>query len=124
LAQASPPRDADDIDADDRQTDARFADDADNRQTDARFADDAGERDDFASDLTEARDDAEDDAPRYAPRYAEAQPARAYDRSGYGNVPDAYRPNAYWVDAGDAPPGPRLVRGRDGHWYLLLYSGR
>ena len=89
------------------------------RVADARIADDVGERDEFASDAADERDDAGDDAPRYAPRYADATPPRAY-----GNVPDAYKPGAYWVDANEAPVRPRMVRGPNGYWYLLLQFGR
>ena len=89
------------------------------RVADARIADDVGERDEFASDAADERDDAGDDAPRYAPRYADATPPRAY-----GNLPDAYKPGAYWVDANEAPVRPRMVRGPGGYWYLLLQFGR
>jgi hypothetical protein len=91
------------------------------RLADAQMADYAGERDDFVSDAADERDDAVDDgddAPRYVPRFAEATPPRAY-----GNLPDAYKPGAYWVDANEPPVRPRMVRGPGG-WYLLLQFGR
>jgi hypothetical protein len=93
--------------------------DAYDREADAQVADDVSERDDFDSDATDEDSNDADDAPRYVPRYAEAQPARAY-----GNVPDAFKPGAYWVHAYGSPARPRMVFGPDGHWYLLLYSGR
>jgi hypothetical protein len=136
LTQGSSQRDSREIDAYDR-------------EADAQTADGDGERDDFDNYAADERDDdgddAADDAPRYAPRYADAAPERTYSRSGgygsgsyvnygpaadrgnynapYGNLPDAYRPGAYWVDAEGPPARPHMVRGPDGHWYLLLYFG-
>ncbi len=89
----------------------------------------------------EKRHQADRDADMAAPRYAHATPqrSRAYDRhddsyddgydESYGsaadeeragpgdNVPNAYKPGAYWVNRRE--PSPRMVRGPDGRWYLL-----
>ena len=89
------------------------------RHADMREADnrDADERNDFDRDRTETRDDAGNDASRYVPRYSEALPARDYDRGD-----DSYADDPPYAD--ELPAGPRMVRGRDGHWYLLHYDGR
>jgi len=90
-----------------------------NRHADIREADnrDADGRNDFDRDRTETRDDAGNDAFRYVPRYTEAAPARAYDRGD-----DSYADDPPYAD--EPPADPRMVRGRDGHWYLLLHDGR
>jgi hypothetical protein len=107
LLRASP-RDSDERQAYNRHADIR---EADNR--------DANERNDFDRDRSEARDDADAgyEAPRYVPRYTEAAPARTYDRGD-----DRYADDPPTAD--EPPAGPRMVRGRDGHWYLLHYEGR
>ena len=115
--------------------------DAYNRDADIR---DADERDDFDRDGTEARGNA-DAGYDASPRYADVASARAYDRGddshgdnagdnsgdhdGYDNGPAANNAGVYRdadnVSYADEPPArPRMVLGRDGHWYLLLYYGR
>jgi hypothetical protein len=121
-------RDSDERDAYDR--------DADTQDADSRNAD---ERDDFDRDGTEARDDdsADNGAP---PRYADAAPPRTTnrgddgaddntddnsgERGGYGanDAPGADAYNAPYD--GGSSAHPRMVRGRDGHWYLLLNDDR
>jgi len=113
---------------------------------------DSSERDayDRDADTREADNrDADNDAPRYSPRYADVASARAYDRGddgyddgysdnaggnsgdriGHDNGPAANNAGFYRdtdnVSYADEPPArPRMILGRDGHWYLLLYYGR
>ncbi len=109
----------------DRDTDSQ---DADSRDVDSRDADERDDTDDGAT------------APRYVPRYADArpQPRRAHGRDydgygddnvgdnssdGYGDGPDANdAPDSDAYDAPDTnrlPPGSRLVRARDGSWFVV-----
>lgn len=106
--------------------------DARDRDADTRVADnrDADERNDFDRDGTEAHDDADagNDVPRYSPRYAEMASARANNRRDYGFSGNARGTSGFYRVTDNLSyadePRPRMVLGRDGHWYLLLYDGR
>ena len=147
LAEQLPAREPGEFDADDGETDARIAD----GERDDIDGDAADERDGAGDDAPRYEPRY---APRYAeaqpPRaygrsngysngynngydngygngpYANDSPGayRDTDDAPYGNVPDAYKPHAYWVNAYEPPARPRMVRGPYGRWYLLMHFGR
>ena len=147
LAEQLPAREPREIDADDGETDARIADgerdDIDNDAADERdgAGDDApryepryapryaeaqpprayGRSNGYSNGYNNGYDNGYGNGP-----YANDSPGayRDTDDAPYGNVPDAYKPHAYWVNAYEPPARPRMVRGPYGRWYLLMHFGR